>query len=142
MITRETDYAIRALLRLALQGEGGVVSTSVLAEEMEIPYRFLRRILLKLGEQGLVHSTRCKQGGLYLAIPPEQINLLDIVRAVDPQSVTLNICLADDEHACPRQEYCVVHDELDIIQVELHRRFADISLAKLVERDRKRLARI
>lgn len=139
MITRETDYAIRALLRLAQQGDGQVVSTTVLAEDMDIPYRFLRRILLKLGARGLVHSTRGKQGGLRLARSTGTISLLEIVFAMDPDSIMLNICLGDDSHACPRSERCVVHDELADIQQALHQRFADISLATLVEREHRRL---
>jgi len=136
MITRETDYAIRALLRLAQQGDGQAVSTTVLAQDMEIPYRFLRRILLKLGERGLVHSTRGKQGGLRLARPAGAVTLLDVVGAMDPDAITLNICLGDAAHACPRSERCVVHYELADIQQALHQRFADISLATLVERER------
>ncbi|MHB0939794.1 MAG: RrF2 family transcriptional regulator [Armatimonadota bacterium] len=137
MITRETDYAIRALLRLAQQGDGQVVSTTVLAEDMEIPYRFLRRIVLKLGERELVQSTRGKQGGLRLARPADDVTLLDIVDAMDPESITLNICLGE-ENACPRSERCVVHNELAEIQQMLRTRFAEISLATLVERDRQR----
>jgi len=135
MITRETDYAIRALLRLARQGDGQAVSTTVLAEEMEIPYRFLRRILLKLGERGLVHSTRGKQGGLCLARPAGAVTLLDIIGAIDSGAITLNICLGE-ANACPRSEQCVVHSELADIQQMLHRRFAEITLAALVERER------
>lgn len=138
MITRETDYAIRALLRLAQQGDGQVVSTTVLAEDMEIPYRFLRRIVLKLGARDLVQSMRGKQGGLRLARPAEDVTLLDIVEAMDPESITLNICLGE-ENACPRLERCVVHDELADIQQELHTRLSVVTLATLVERDRKRL---
>ena len=138
MITRETDYAIRALLRLAQQGDGQVVSTTVLAEDMEIPYRFLRRIVLKLGARDLVQSTRGKQGGLRLARPADAVTLLDIVEAMDPESITLNICLGE-ENACPRSERCVVHHELAEIQQELRTRLAVVTLAILVERDRKRI---
>ena len=136
MINRETDYAIRALLRLARQGEGQVVSTTVLAEEMEIPYRFLRRIVLKLGERGLVHSVRGKQGGLQLARPAAAISLLDIVGAVEPTAIALNICLSPDGEGCHRSAECVVHEELAEIQAALHQRLAAVSLAALAERDR------
>lgn len=137
MITRETDYAIRALLRLAL-ANGGIVSTSVLATEMDIPYRFLRRIVLKLGAQGLVRSLRGKQGGLQLARPAEKISLLDVVKAVDAEAILLNTCLSD-HNDCPREAFCVVHEELSDIQDELHRRFAQITLAGLASRDRARV---
>jgi len=137
VITRETDYAIRALLRLAQQGEGAVVSTTILAHEMDIPYRFLRRILLKVCATGLVRSVRGKQGGLRLCQSPDTVTLLDIVRAVDEASILLNICLTD-EHHCPRDETCVVHEVLGTIQEEVHRRFAGVTLGALAAEDKAR----
>ncbi len=135
MITRETDYAIRALLFLALQGDKQIVSTTVLAEEMDIPYRFLRRIVLRLVAQGLINSVRGKAGGLRLAKSPAAVSLLDVVGAVDPDAITMNICLTG-EHGCSRAPHCAVHEELAAIQQQLHRSLADISLATLAERER------
>lgn len=135
MITRETDYAMRALLRLALQDDGRVLSTTLLAEEMEIPYRFLRRILLKLAGEGFVRSARGKQGGLRLALAPEGISLFDIVRVMDPDTVTLNECLADTDF-CARSSRCVVHRELDRIQGVLRRELSGVTLADLVAHER------
>ena len=140
MITREIDYAIRALLYLALHSEAQVVSTTVLAEQMEIPYRFLRRILLGLVDAGLVISVRGKQGGLRLAKAPEMISLFDLVKAVDRDALALNICLADIE-SCHRAASCVVHDELARIQEPPHWNLADVTLAVFVERERQRLQR-
>ncbi|MHB9131951.1 MAG: RrF2 family transcriptional regulator [Armatimonadota bacterium] len=135
MITRETDYAIRAMLYLAGQQGNGVVSTTVLAKEMDIPYRFLRRILLRLVEEGLVHTTRGKQGGLQMVASPAEVSLYDIIRAIDPATVALNSCIVDNAN-CNRSAHCVVHEELLMLQADLNRRLADISLAALIERDR------
>ena len=139
MVTREADYAIRALLRLALQEDGQVLSTTVLAEEMEIPYRFLRKILLKLLEEGFVTSTRGKQGGLRLAKPPATVSLLDIIQMMNPEAVLLNDCLADSDF-CDRSDRCVVHMALAEIQQELCKRVSEVSLATLVQREHQRLA--
>ena len=132
MLTREIDYAIRALLLLA-QHQGEVVSTSVLAQSVEAPYRFLRRILLQLTEQGLVVSVRGNQGGVKLAYDPASISLLDIIRAVDIGVVRLNICLGTPP-ACPRFEHCPVHDELAEVEAMLHCRLAEVTLAGLARR--------
>lgn len=131
MLTRESDYAIRALLYLARHTEGAPQSAMVIAEAMDIPYRFVRRILLKLNNAGLVDSVRGKQGGLKLALIPAYISLLDIARAVDPQTVTLNLCLTEPD-ACRRSPQCVVHRELARVQAMIARELASISLADLV----------
>jgi Rrf2 family iron-sulfur cluster assembly transcriptional regulator len=130
MITRETDYAIRALFYLAQHEGGGVVSASVLAETMSIPYRFLRRILGRLVEKGLLTSVRGKQGGLQLAKPPEQVSILDVVAAMDPNAVALNLCTVDPA-ACTRSTYCVVYDELCRIQAVVNAELAVLSLKTL-----------
>lgn len=132
VITREADYALRALLRLALLDDGRVLSTTDMAEDMDIPYRFLRRILLRLAGEGFVVSSRGKYGGLRLARPPQEINLYEIVRAMDPDTVILNDCL-EDPAFCRRSGRCVVHRELGRIQELLHAQLADVSLATLVQ---------
>ncbi len=137
MITREIDYAIRALLYLALHEREPVVSTTVMAETLDIPYRFLRRISLTLVEQGLMVSIRGKQGGVRLARPAADVSLRDIVRAVDPSTVTLNACLTD-RAVCDRSMRCVVHEQLAVIQQSLDEQLAGISLACLVEQERAR----
>lgn len=141
MLTRQTDYALRALLRLARLEPGKVISTATLAEEMEIPYRFLRRILLGLVDKGLVTSTRGKHGGLCLARPPAEINLRDIVQAVEPEALILNLCLTDAAVCC-RQPHCVVHTELAKLQKQLADGFAEVTLAALVAHERERSGEI
>jgi Rrf2 family protein len=139
MITRETDYAIRALLYLACSKPNTWTSASVLANQMEIPYRFLRRILLKLGEMKLVMSARGKYGGVRLAKPADALTLFEIVQAADPQAIMLNICLVEGE-SCTRSSRCVIHDELADIQQALHTRLHSITLAQLADKEQARQA--
>lgn len=137
MITREADYAIRAMLCLALHQDVHVISTAAMSEEMDIPYRFLRRILLRLANAGLVASTRGKQGGISLTRPPATCSLLEVLRAVDPGTIALNACMISDA-ACDRALTCVVHTELARLQSTLEQQLAGITLATLVERERAR----
>ena len=137
MITRETDYALRALLCLATRGQGQVIATSAMAEEMDIPYRFLRRILQKLHVAGLVGSSRGKTGGVWLRPDPASLSLRDVVFHVDPSTVTLNACLIDGT-ACNRVSRCVVHDELVRVQAILEHELSTTTLAELVQREKDR----
>jgi Rrf2 family protein len=119
MITRETDYAIRAILGLSQShGGGGVVPASALAESMGIPYRFLRTLSRKLVTAQLVVSKRGNGGGLALARAPHAISLLDVMRAVAPASMILNRCLQTPE-ACSRSGHCPVHHHLGRLQGKL-----------------------
>jgi Rrf2 family protein len=129
MITREVDYAIRAVVGLAgANGKG--LSTAELARDMDIPYPFLRRIVLKLSIGGLVASARGRSGGLRLRRQPSTLSLLDVVRVMDPLGVTLNACLAD-ETVCRRSHRCGVHAALAKAQHLLDNRLARVTVARL-----------
>ncbi len=131
MITRETDYAIRATLYLAKQeDQSKSVSTAELSEEMSIPYRFLRKIVSKLVAAKLVESRRGKGGGLSLARGPQDISLMQIIRAVDPDAVVLNRCLSDVDR-CDRSVYCGIHRELVRMQAQLDSGLEGVTLASM-----------
>ena len=119
MITRETDYAIRAVLCLAgAYREGHILSVSELSARMDIPYRFLRALSRKLVAAKIVVSKRGNGGGLALARAPAAISLLQVVRVMDPKSVLLNRCLLEPG-ACARSGNCSVHGQLVGMQRKL-----------------------
>ena len=118
MITREADYAIRAVLYLASQDDGQLVATSELAERMLVPYRFLRRIVQKLVDGGLLEAQRGKGGGVRLTRTSREISLLDVLQTVDPRALCLNGCL-EDTSICRRAVFCVVRRNLDQLQERL-----------------------
>jgi Rrf2 family protein len=130
MITRETDYAVRALLSLA-EYKDKMVSANELAEASGIPYRFLRGIMLKLSKSRLVYSSRGPNGGISMAYPLNELSLLHIVLALDPDSITLNLCLKPGEY-CQRDGTCIVHDKLKEVQDKLHTELANIKISSLL----------
>ena len=89
-LSRTIAYAIHATLQLA-GGERGVpIPCSHLANEGQMPERFLLQILRSLVTRGLLCSTRGVDGGYYLARPADEISLCDIVEAFDnPLSPTM-----------------------------------------------------
>lgn len=136
MITREADYAIRIVLSLARHApKPAPVSAESVSEEMAIPYRFVRKIAGKLVRAGIVRSLRGRTGGLRLARRPATISLLDVLYAVDPATVTLNLCLLDPS-ACRRMGLCAVHPHLAAIQTDLERALAAVSFAQLLPKVR------
>jgi Rrf2 family protein len=81
-LSAKADYALRASLELASAGEGHV-KAEALARAQSIPLRFLEQILLDLKHAGLVASQRGAEGGYWLAKPPIEISLADVIRAVE-----------------------------------------------------------
>lgn len=135
MITREGDYAIRAMLYLASCGAGQEqVSTEVLAREMDIPYRFLRRIVSRMVKSGLLTTCRGRGGGLRIAKDPAQVTMLDVLTAIDPRSLRLNACL-DNVTLCKRTRRCAIRREVVRLQEELKARLNEVTFQKLASCD-------
>ena len=82
-ITYKGDYALKAILGLALHYDAGVVTIHDLAKRTDAPIKFLEQVLLDLKKGGFVESRRGKVGGYFLARSPAQIKLGDIVRFID-----------------------------------------------------------
>jgi Rrf2 family protein len=81
-VSAKADYAIRALVELAAAGEGPVKAERI-AQAQEIPLKFLENIMSDLGHGGLVRSQRGAEGGYWLARPAGDINLAQVMRAVE-----------------------------------------------------------
>ncbi|MFB4420562.1 Rrf2 family transcriptional regulator [Streptomyces sp. QL37] len=87
-ISAKADYATRALLELA-SDPGRPLSCEAIASSQEIPFRFLKSVVGELRRAGLVRSQRGCEGGYWLGRPAGEIALLDVVRAVDGELITL-----------------------------------------------------
>jgi Rrf2 family protein len=79
-IPAKSEYAIRALLTLAANDTS--LSAEHLAQEQELPAKFLGAILSDLRRGGLVSSQRGPEGGFKLAVDPDAIMIADILRIV------------------------------------------------------------
>jgi Rrf2 family protein len=107
-ITRQADYAIRAVLYLARLGPNQRAATSAVAQEQRIPPSFLAKIISQLSIAGLLHTSRGARGGVSLAREPKEISLLDVVEAIDGP-ILLNECVSETG-ACTFEDKCPLHD--------------------------------
>jgi Rrf2 family protein len=81
-VSAKADYAIRAMVELAAQG-GGPLKADRISQAQGIPVKFLENIMSDLRNAGLVRSQRGAEGGYWLARAAEQIELAQVIRAVD-----------------------------------------------------------
>lgn len=83
MLSKKTQYAFRALMHLAQMDDKRPVLISEISKKKKIPLKFLENILLQLKQEGMLDSKKGKGGGYFLARPPEEILLADVLRKVD-----------------------------------------------------------
>lgn len=128
LITRDTDYAVRALLFLA-QRKKEIVSVSQLAKSVKAPQPFLRKILRNLNKKGLLKSYKGKSGGFALVLPPKEILLVDLIK-IFQGPVKLNECILK-KVVCPSKKTCKLKKKINAIEKYVIAELKAISIASL-----------
>jgi Rrf2 family transcriptional regulator, cysteine metabolism repressor len=82
-ISAKGEYAIKAVLDLAVHHGRGLISIQEIAARQHIPQRYLEQVLLALKRAGFLASRRGAAGGYHLSRAPEEISVGDVLRAVE-----------------------------------------------------------
>ena len=91
------------MLALAEFYSSGLLPIKDIAARCDIPHQFLEQIFNRLGKAGIIKSTRGKNGGYQLAMPPQQITVLQIIAALEGDSGPLAVL--DRGHM--RTDFCL-----------------------------------
>lgn len=109
MLSRSSEYAIRALTFLARQNDGRHHLSRDMAEELGLPAPFLGKVLQPLVTRGVLHSQRGRSGGFRLARPAHEVTLIEIVDAQETlgpaETCLLGQSECSDATACPLHTY-------------------------------------
>lgn len=103
ILSKKTRYAIVALTRLAREYGNGPILIRDIAEQEQIPQRFLEGILLELRKLGILGSKLGKEGGYFLLKKPSGVSLSEIVRHFEG-TISLMYCVS--EKAYRPCEFC------------------------------------
>ena len=129
LITRETDYAIRALKALAERG-GAIVTVTELVEELGVKRPMLRKMMQEMANSGLVLSYRGNYGGFRLNKRPEDIYLIDLVEIFQGR-FSINECILNRE-LCPNRNNCILKSKIEDIERDVKRQLESINLESLI----------
>ena len=130
LITRNTDYAIRALCYM-VKSNKDVVSVKELVEGLKMPGPFLRKVLQELNKKGILKSYKGKNGGFVLAARPEKIymgKLIEIFQGpIKLQEHTFK------KEICPEIKSCVLKKKIDVMEKYTISRLNSLSIASLLK---------
>jgi Rrf2 family transcriptional regulator, cysteine metabolism repressor len=132
-------YGVRAMFDLAMHNAEGAIALKSVAQREHISEKYLEHLFASLKKAGLIHSVRGAQGGYRLAKSPEDITLGDIIRVLEgPVSPTE--CVMDNEggEKCERSSECVMRSIWCRVRDEINHILDAITLAEIVEEQRKR----
>ncbi len=106
VLSRGADYAIRAMLDVASQLEDKKTVTERIAMRQDVPAAFLSKVVAQLTQAGLLRTHRGAAGGVELGRASEEINLRQVIEAVQGP-IVLNLC-TDPYNGCPQAAVCPV----------------------------------
>lgn len=127
LITRETDYALRILRALS---QGACLTVGEIAEKESLPHKFTYKIMKKLQKAGIIRIIRGVNGGCQLDADLQELNLHDLVNAVEANA-RLAACMNADYQCEWRDKNggpCNVHGQLAKVQLAIDREFSSRSL--------------
>ena len=128
LLTRNTDYATRALVYLFAKKKE-IISVSELVRELKAPRPFLRKILQQLNKRGILESFKGNQGGFKLNKDPGRIFLADLMRIFQGK-IRLNECIFKKK-ICPNKSSCVLRQKICRIEDRVISELGSITIASL-----------
>ena len=129
LITRDSDYAIRALCYIAKRKKK-IVAVKELSGNLKIPLPFLRKILQRLNKKNLLKSYKGVGGGFALSHAPTKIFVTDIVKIFQgPIKFSEHLF---KKSACPHIKTCILKRKLDIIEKNAVIELKSITIAGLI----------
>jgi Rrf2 family protein len=127
MLPKTAEYALRAVVWMARDLDEPVTA-DYLAENTQVPRRYLHKVLQDLVGAELVRSQPGPGGGYALACRPEKITILDVVNAVAPLERIRQCPLGLPSHT----RLCPLHKELDKAYAATERAFAKVTISRLL----------
>jgi len=129
LITRNTDYAVRAICYIAKHDK--VVAAPELVRALGVPQPFMRKILQQLNKEKILVSYKGKAGGFKLRLSPEKIFIVQIMRIFQGK-VGLNGCFLK-KNICPNKGRCILRKKIHVIENNVLSQLRQINIASLIK---------
>lgn len=130
LITRDTDYAVRALCFIAKR-KNKKISVSELVRELRIPRSFLRKILQILNKKGILSSYKGQGGGFLLTTSADKIFLTDLME-IFQGPLRLNVCIFK-KRLCPDRNICELRQRISGIEKYVFSKLKSTNIASLLK---------
>lgn len=135
-ISTKGRYGLRAVIDLAVNSDGRPVLLGDIAARQDLSRRYLERLFASLKSNGIIRSIRGAQGGYILAKEPHEINIAEILEALEGPFLPVD-CVAD-HNICVQAEECVTRDVWCEIAIKVKEYLKSMTLQTLVEKYRLR----
>ena len=137
-LSQRGEYALRALLVLGMNNGPEVVRIRDIAQQQNIPRRFLEQILNDLKSAGFVQSRRGVAGGYRLQRAPDEISLADIIRHLEGPLAPVG-CVSVNYYqrcSCPDEAKCAIRSVMQEVRDAIVGALQGVTVSHLCDRVR------
>jgi Rrf2 family nitric oxide-sensitive transcriptional repressor len=128
-LTKFTDLALRAVMRLAVLEQGGPLTTREVAEEMNVPYAHMAKAIARLQHLGVLEARRGRGGGLELTALGRRASVGWLVRELEGEG---EVVACEGDAPCPLRGACRLRRALRDAQEAFHAALDPLTVADLV----------
>ncbi|MFQ6610394.1 MAG: RrF2 family transcriptional regulator [Fidelibacterota bacterium] len=130
LYSKSSEYAIQAMIYLAVNQKDERIMVNKIAREYDIPLYFLAKIVQTLSKHHLIRSYRGRNGGIKLNKPANDIRIIDIVYAIDGPPPEKEMCVIGLDE-CSDSVACPLHNNWKIIKENIRVLLGHENLEKL-----------
>ncbi len=135
IFSRQCEYALQAVLYLALKPPGEMTSIKELTKKLGLPYHFIAKILQRLTRKGLLSSLKGPTGGFTLGMPAKNITLFHVVEAIDGVDFTTTCVLGFPE--CSGKNPCAAHERWGALRDGIYTMLVEKNIAQMAAETKK-----
>lgn len=130
MISQTAEYALRAVLYLAMEQNGEPVSVETIADQLSMPRNYLSKTLHTLAKRGILTSARGPRGGFELAVPGGELSLFEVVEPFDDLERRRQCLLGRPE--CSDHAPCAAHHRWKALAESVSSFFRETTVEDLI----------
>lgn len=133
LLSKRCLYGLRAVLYLVIQPEeSGYISIKVIAEALGVPFHFLTKVLQDLTRAGMLVSSRGVAGGVKLAKPAGNLDVLQVIESLEGDAVFRGCILGLER--CGGKNPCAIHDQWAALRHQMIKMFSSETLEEIAAR--------
>jgi len=137
ILSRSSQYGLELIIHLAHQDQEKFIPLNEVAEIKGLSFYFLSKVTQSLVKQGILNSYRGPNGGVVLAVPPDQLSLYDIVSAIDGDNLFKKCILRIEQ--CDGENPCPMHPAWEGVSTQIEHVFKNTTMDQINEDQLKKV---
>ncbi|HTP80553.1 MAG TPA: Rrf2 family transcriptional regulator [Bacteroidota bacterium] len=131
-LSKKVEYGLIALRHMAMKGPGPVHTAKELAQEYDIPYELLAKVLQRLAKAGILRSMQGVKGGYQLARKAGDLSVSQVIRIIEEERPMIAECYVDGADSCSIFDVCTIRKPLGKVQRNLNVLFDRMTIQEII----------